>query len=66
MSKANQYLTALYSASSWSAVAAILDVSRPGPGQDQITQVSEPATLLLLGLAFIGLATFARRPLTVH
>ena len=59
VTQANSYLTALYSAQSWTAVATILSTSG---GQDQITQVSEPSTLLLMGLAFFGFAALARRP----
>lgn len=59
--RAGQYLTSLYS-STWNAVAIILNADlTTGRGQDQITQVSEPSTLLFLGLAFFGVATLARR-----
>lgn len=56
---ANSYLTALYSSQPWTAVATILSTSG---GQDQIAQVSEPSTLLVMGLAFFGFAALARRP----
>jgi PEP-CTERM motif len=42
-------------------VATILDAAHP-TGQDQIVaQVSEPSTLLVMGLAFFGFAMLARR-----
>lgn len=60
MNKAKDYLDSLYS-SNMTAVANILNSTRP-TGQDQITaQVSEPSTLLVMGLAFFGFATLARR-----
>jgi hypothetical protein len=59
--RANQYLTALYN-SDMTSVATILNASGTYGGQDQIVrQVSEPSTLLLLGLAFFGFATLTRR-----
>ena len=59
--RANQYLSSLYS-STWNAVAIILNAdTKTGGGQDQITQVSEPSTLLFLGLAFFGIATLTGR-----
>ena len=58
--QATNYLNALYSAQPWTSVATILSTNG---GQDQIVaQVSEPSTLLILGLAFFGFAALARRP----
>ena len=60
MSKAAFYLDALYS-SNMTAVATILNAAHP-TGQDQIVaQVSEPSTLLVMGLAFFGFAMLTRR-----
>ena len=59
LSQATTYLNALYASTPWTAVATILSTSS---GQDQITQVSEPSTLLIIGLAFFGFAALARRP----
>jgi hypothetical protein len=59
--QANQYLDALYKSNMY-AVGTILN-SNLQTGQDQIiAQVSEPSTLLLMGLAFFGFAVLARRP----
>jgi hypothetical protein len=59
--KAATYLSALYSAQPWTAVATVLSTNN---GQDQIVaQVSEPSTLLLMGLACFGFAALARRPI---
>jgi len=58
--QANIYLSSLYGSQPWTAVATILSTNG---GQDQIVaQVSEPSTLLLMGLAFFGVAGLARRP----
>jgi hypothetical protein len=60
MTAATGYLTELYK-SNMVGVATILDSTRSS-GQDQIVaQVGEPSTLLLMGLAFFGFATLARR-----
>jgi hypothetical protein len=65
VTKANEYLTALY-LSDMTSVATILNASWLTGGQDQIVaQVSEPSTLLLLGLAFFGFATLTRRQVRV-
>ncbi len=60
--QADTYLTALYTASGTAyntSVATILDVVSPNSGQDQIVaRVSEPSTLLLMGVALL---LFARR-----
>lgn len=62
---ANTYLTALYAAGvgAWNATAAtVLDTTY---GQDQITKrVSEPSTLLLMGVAFLVFANRVRRQTT--
>jgi len=58
--KAADYLSALYSAQTWTAVATVLSTDK---GQDQIVQqVSEPSTLMLMGLAFFAFAALTRRP----
>jgi hypothetical protein len=58
--KASEYLTSLYNAQPWTSVATVLSTTG---GQDQIVaQVSEPSTLLIVGLAFFGFAALARRP----
>jgi hypothetical protein len=59
ITQAQSYLTSLYSSQPWTSVATILMTSA---GQDQVTQVSEPSTLLMMGLAFFGFAALARRP----
>jgi hypothetical protein len=54
------YLATLYSSQPWTAAATILSTDN---GQDQIVrQVSEPSTLMLMGLAFFAFAALARRP----
>lgn len=64
MNTAANYLSALYQ-SDMVGVATILDSTR-STGQDQIVaQVSEPSTLMLMGLAFFGFALLARRPVVV-
>lgn len=61
MTAARTYLTELYN-SNMVGTATILDSTGP-TGQDQIiAQVSEPSTLMLMGLAFFGFAMLARRP----
>ena len=61
MTAATNYLNELYK-SNMVAVATILESTR-ATGQDQIVaQVSEPSTLMLMGLAFFGFALLARRP----
>jgi hypothetical protein len=65
MNAATNYLTELYK-SNMVAVATILDSTR-STGQDQIVaQVSEPSTLMLMGLAFFGFALLARRPVVAR
>lgn len=60
MNAATGYLTQLYN-SNMTGVATVLN-SNLTTGQDQmIAQVDEPSTLLLVGLAFFGFATLARR-----
>jgi hypothetical protein len=63
--QAQTYLTSLYSAGSsiyTQSVASVLEVARGDRGQDQIVaKVSEPSTLLLVGVAFLMFAKRARR-----
>jgi hypothetical protein len=63
--QAEVYLSALYTATGAAyntSVATILDVVAPGRGQDQIVaRVSEPSTLLLMGVAFLVFARRTRR-----
>ena len=50
--QATSYLSALYSSQPWTAVATVLSTDK---GQDQIVrQVSEPSTLIMVGLAFFA------------
>jgi hypothetical protein len=63
--QAEAYLTALYNAGAniyRQSVGTVLDVARGDRGQDQIVaKVSEPSTLLLVGMAFLIFARRARR-----
>jgi hypothetical protein len=62
--QAQTYLTSLYTAgtSAYDSVATVLEVVSPNRGQDQITsKVSEPSTLVLMGMAFLMFAKRARR-----
>ena len=62
--QAQTYLSSLYapSGSYLTGVATVLDVAAQGRGQDQIvSRVSEPSTLLLMGVAFLLFAKRARR-----
>jgi hypothetical protein len=61
---AQTYLTSLYNAgnSAFDSVATVLEVVAPNRGQDQIvSKVSEPSTLLLMGVAFLMFAKRTRR-----
>ena len=62
---AQSYLTSLFNAGSSiysQSVASVLEVARGDRGQDQIvSRVSEPSTLLLVGVAFLLFAKRARR-----
>ena len=69
--QANAYLTALYGAGNggyFTSTATILETISPNPGQDQIVaRVSEPSTLLLMGVALIVFAKRTRRnPITTR
>ena len=63
--QAQTYLTSLYGGANGSyqtGVATILEAISPNPGQDQIVaRVSEPSTLLLMGVAFLMLAKRSRK-----
>jgi hypothetical protein len=62
--QANAYLSMLYGSDGQynTSVARLLEVRSPYVGQDQIvSSVSEPSTLLLMGVAFIALARRARK-----
>lgn len=63
--QAQRYVSSLYNAGSdiyRQSVATILDVVSPNAGQDQIVaKVSEPSTLLLMGVAFLMFAKRTRR-----
>jgi hypothetical protein len=63
--QANAYLTSLYGAQNggyFTSVGTILEVVSPNSGQDQIVaRVSEPSTLLMMGVAFLVFAKRARR-----
>lgn len=63
--QAQTYLSSLYSGiggSYLTGVATILEVISPARGQDQIvSRVSEPSTLLLMGVAFLVFAKRTRR-----
>jgi hypothetical protein len=63
--QAEVYLSALYTATGAAyntSIATILDVVAPNRGQDQIVaRVSEPSTLLLMGVALLAFARRARR-----
>jgi hypothetical protein len=64
-SQAQSYLAALYavgSAAYTSSLATVLEVVSPDRGQDQIvSRVSEPSTILIMGVAFLVFASRARR-----
>lgn len=64
-SQAQSYLASLYNVGSsiyTQSVASVLEVARGDRGQDQIvSRVSEPSTLLLVGVAFLMFAKRARR-----
>jgi hypothetical protein len=63
--QAQTYLNSLYTSGGGynTGIAAILEVVAPNSGQDQITsRVSEPSTLLLMGVAFFVFARRVRRP----
>lgn len=64
-SQAESYLSALYNAGANgynTGLATVLDVATGASGQDQIVaRVTEPSTLLLMGVAFIAFAKRARR-----
>lgn len=62
--QAQTYLTSLYNAGdgALNSVATVLEVVSPNRGQDQIiSKVSEPSTLILMGVAFLIFAKRARR-----
>jgi hypothetical protein len=63
--QAQSYLASLYNAGSsiyTQSIASVLEVARGDRGQDQIvSRVSEPSTLLLVGVAFLMFAKRARR-----
>jgi len=60
---ANTYLQELYSAGAASWTSASATVLEARSGQDQITaHVSEPSSLLLMGVAFLVFANRLRRP----
>lgn len=57
--QASTYLNALYAAQPWQSVATILSTA---VGQDQIvSRVSEPSTLMMMGVAFFVISALARR-----
>jgi len=57
--QAQAYLTALYASDYTGSTAVLLDTR---DGQDQITKVPEPGTLLLLGTGIAAFYTRSRRP----
>ena len=67
-SQAQTYLTALYGAGGgnyFTSVGTVLQGVLPRPGQDQlVSRVSEPSTLLLMGVAFLVFARRTRRATT--
>lgn len=67
--QAQTYLSALYipgTTNYHTSLATVLDVASPTPGQDQIVaRVSEPSTILMMGVAFFVFAKRFRRPTSV-
>lgn len=63
--QASAYLNALYTGTTTyrTGQGTVLEVVSPNRGQDQIVaRVSEPSTLLLMGVAFLVFANRVRRP----